>query len=115
MKGCGRSSGQVGEGIRITYSRGKVLKFTGRTIENDLPQTRFDLRRERCLLGLLFVVHTVYPAYAQRLSSPAGNRRRSRLLNVGCNEGLGSTRDALHKAELDGLVAERGAHELGRR
>src|SRR5687768_2461976 len=31
---------------------------------------------------------TAFMYSAQRLSSPAGNRRRSRLLNVGCNEGL---------------------------
>ena len=35
------------------------------------------------------IVHGSAPA-APRLSSPAGDRRRSRLLSVECNEGLGS-------------------------
>lgn len=32
------------------------------------------------------------------MSSPAGNRRRSRLLNVGCNEGLDAARDSRWQA-----------------
>jgi hypothetical protein len=36
---------------------------------------------------VILVVHL--PFLAERLSSPAGNSRRSRLLNVGCNGGLG--------------------------